>query len=249
MFIVSSSGHIRYGRPPSSTVAYSMKRCFVFSAFCSNFYALLGAMCCCCAAFCQLMPPLWVSSNSSTFFSSGISIPFLPPLYLVFPVFARPLRKLCHFRWQIRVCTPHCRAQKIKRFHTVQGLVRGAAAYGSPSLIRFLCGIYSVRLCSQNTLTFFFFFVIVHQLLRHKPSACTRIDCVSASCAGGGESSPGQKGLPQLCKLSGLLSLLCKLVCRCVTQYEQNQRMAGILFLPLVHIKKYMVRVSSQKCK
>lgn len=71
------------------------------------------------------------------------------------------------------------------------------------------------------------------------------------------ESSPGQKVLPadlqkrarQLCKLSGLLALLCKLVFRCVTQYEQNQRMAGIFFLLLVHIKKYMVRVSSQKGK
>lgn len=69
----------QYGRPPSSTVAYSMKRCLFFSVFCSNFHALLVAMCCCCAAFCQLMPPLWVSSNSSIFFSSDISISFLPP--------------------------------------------------------------------------------------------------------------------------------------------------------------------------
>ena len=42
-----------------------------------------------------------------------------------------------------RVCTPHCRAQKIKRFHTVQGLVRGAAAYGSSSLSGF-CAVYIV---------------------------------------------------------------------------------------------------------
>ena len=106
-------------------------------------------------------------------------------------------------------------------------------------------------------LDIFFFFVIVHQLLRNKPSACTRIDCVSASCAGFLSLPQGRKycqmsckkGLRQLCKLSGLLALLCKLVFRCVTQYEQRQRKAGIDFLLLVHIKKYMVRVSSQKGK
>ena len=70
------------------------------------------------------------------------------------------------------------------------------------------------------------------------------------------ESSPGQKALSdvlqkrarQLCKLSGLLPLLYK-VFRCAVQHEQNQMMTGIDFLLFVHIKKYMVRVSSQKGK
>ncbi len=68
-------------------------------------------------------------------------------------------------------------------------------------------------------LDIFFFFVIVHQLLRHKPSACTRIDCVSASCAGFLSLLRGRKYCQLTCKKGHGSCVSCQVCCHCFVNW------------------------------
>ena len=132
--------------------------------------------------------------------------------------------------------------------------MRGAAAYGSPSLSGF-CAVYRVFAFVLKIRHFFFFCHSTSAAAAQAVSVHPHRLCFGELC-GVFESSPGQKVLSdvlqkrarQLCKLSGLLRVLYK-VFRCAVQHEQRQRKAGIDFLLLVHTKKYIVKVSSQKGK